>query len=99
MLDVSECKNRNYLNKNTYPGIIVPDRADASRMRLGGKRSGEAEFWIERHRAPLASLCSGDGAHTDIEQGCLEDGDKRGEGGRHRERSMHAGLDQAKYIF
>ena len=24
---------------------------------------------------------------------------ERGEGGRHRERSMHASLDQAKYFF
>ena len=36
-LHVSECKNRFYFNKNTYPGIIFPDRADASRGRLGGR--------------------------------------------------------------
>ena len=36
-LDVSECKDRFYLNKNTCPGIIFPDRADASRRRLGGR--------------------------------------------------------------
>ena len=29
----------------------------------------------------------------------LEDGAERGEGGRHRERSMHASLDQAKFFF
>ena len=29
----------------------------------------------------------------------LEDGAERGEGGRHRERSMHASLDQAKYFL
>ena len=28
----------------------------------------------------------------------MEDGVERGEGGRHRERSMHASLDQAKYL-
>ena len=34
---MSERKDRFYLNKNTYPGIIFPDRADASRRRLGGR--------------------------------------------------------------
>ena len=29
----------------------------------------------------------------------LEDGAERGEGGMHRERCMHASLDQAKYFF
>ena len=29
--------------------------------------------------------------------GSLEDGAERGEGGRHRVRSMHASLDQAKF--
>ena len=29
----------------------------------------------------------------------LEDGAERGEGGRHREGSMHASLDQAKYFI
>ena len=50
-----------------YPGIIFPDRADASRRRLGGR----AECWNERHRARLASLRAGDGAHRDIERGKL----------------------------
>ena len=36
-LDVSECKDRFYLNKKTCLGIIFPNRADASRRRLGGR--------------------------------------------------------------
>ena len=35
---MSECKGRFYFNKKAYPGIIFPDRADASRRRLGGRR-------------------------------------------------------------
>ena len=34
---MSECKDRFYLNKNIYPGIVFPDKADASRRRLGGR--------------------------------------------------------------
>ena len=29
----------------------------------------------------------------------MEDGAERGEGGRHRERSMHASLDQANFFW
>ena len=36
-LDVSERKERFYLNKKTYPGITFPDRAEASRRRMGGR--------------------------------------------------------------
>ena len=36
-LDVSECKDRFYLNKKTCPVIILPERADAGRRRLGGR--------------------------------------------------------------
>ena len=57
---MSDCKDRFYLYKNTYPGIIFPDRADPRN---------------------------------------LEDGAVRGGGGRHRERSMHASLHQAKYFL
>ena len=53
--------------------------------------------WNERHRARLAFLRAGDGAHRASGES-LEDGAER-EGGRHRERSMHASLDQAKYFF
>ena len=34
---MSECKDRSYLNKKIYPGIIFADRADASRRRLEGR--------------------------------------------------------------
>ena len=54
---------------------------------------------IPHHRARLASLRAGDGAHRDIKRGKLEDAAERGEGGRHRERSLHASLDQATFCF
>ena len=34
---MSECKDRFYFNKKIYPGIVFPDRADASRRGLGGR--------------------------------------------------------------
>ena len=34
----------------------------------------------------------------DMERESLEDGAERGEGGRHRVRSMHTSIDQAKYF-
>ena len=96
---MSECKDRFYLNKNTYPGIIFPDRADGSRLRLGGRdreqpsvdTSATGHGLLLSHRETgLTGTWSGES---------LEDGAEHGEGGRHRERSMYASLDQAKYFF
>ena len=61
--------------------------------------AGSSRVFDERHRARLASLHAGAGARRDIERGNLEDGAERVEGDRHRERSMHASLDQAKYLL
>ena len=49
-----------------------------------------AAFHLSAREAGLAGTYSGES---------LEDGAERGGGGRHRERSMHASLDQAKYFF
>ena len=93
---MSEYKDRFYLNKKAYPGIIFPDRADASRRRLGGRG---------REQPSVGTSATGHGLHlSGRETGLtgtwsgerLEDGAERGEGGNHRERSMHASLDQAK---
>ena len=51
---MSEWKGRSYLNKKTYPGVIFPDRADASRRRLGG-RGGE--------QPSVGSIATGLGLH------------------------------------
>ena len=51
---MSECKGRFYLIKKTHPGIIFPDRADASRSRLGG-RGREPPSVLER--APQGTAC------------------------------------------
>ena len=52
-LDLSERKDRFHLNKNTYPGIIFPDKADASRRTL------EVEAGSSRvlDRAPHGTAC------------------------------------------
>ena len=48
-----ECKDRSYLNKNAYPGIIFPDRADTSR-RLGGRG---------REQPSIGTSATGHGLH------------------------------------
>ena len=84
------------MNKNTYPGIIFPDRADISRRRLGGRG---------REQPSVGTSATGHGLHlsardTGTQSGeSLEDSAEHGEGGRHRERSMHASLDQPKCFF
>ena len=84
------------MNKKTYPGIIFPDREDASRRRPGGRG---------QEQPSVGTSATGHGLHLSAretgfigtESGeSLEDGAEPGEGGRHRERSMHASLDQAK---
>ena len=86
-------------DKKTYPGILFPDRANASRRRLACRG---------REQPSVGTSATGHGLHlsvrttglTGTEIGeSLEDGAEGGEGGRHRERSMHASLDQAKYFW
>ena len=55
------------MNEKTYPAIIFPDRADASRRRLGGRGREQPSVGTIR----LASLRAEDGAHRDIERGKL----------------------------
>ena len=97
LLDVSECEDRFKLKRQ--PGVIFADRADASGRRLG--RRG-------REQLNVGTSATGHGLHlsaretglTETYSGeSLEDGADRGEGGRHRVRSMHASLDQAKYFW
>ena len=88
-----------FLNQKTHPGIIFPDRADASRRKLGGRGREQPSVGTSAtgHGLQLSARKTG---LTGTQNGeSLEDGAKRGEGGRHRERSMHASLDQAKYFI
>ena len=64
---MSECKDRFYLNKKTYPGIIFPDRDDASKRRLRGRGRIQPNVGTS-HGVRVASLRAGDGAHRDIER-------------------------------
>ena len=91
----SECENRFTRTKKTYPGIMFPDSADASKRSLG--RTG-------REQLSLGASATGHGLHFSARETgltwtyggeSLEDGAQRGEGGRHGERSMRARLDQA----
>ena len=99
---VSECKDRLYSNKNTTPGIIITDRADASRRRLGsrGREQPSAGTSATGHGLHLSA---GDGAHRDIERGKLGRWRRARRGGQasraqHTLASMHASLDQAKHF-
>ena len=79
--------------------MIFPNRADASKRRLGGRG---------RERPSVGTSATGHGLHLSTRETgltgtwsreSLEDGAEGGEGGMHRERSMHASLDQAKYFL
>ena len=41
---MSECKDRLYLNKKTYHGVIFSDRVNASRRMLGGRGRKQPGF-------------------------------------------------------
>ena len=56
---MSECKDRLYLNKTMYPGIIFPDRADASRRRLGGRG---------REQPRVGTSATGHGLHASAQE-------------------------------
>ena len=98
-LDVSECKDRFYSNKKTYPGIVFSDGADASRRRLEVEAGSSRVF----ERAPQGTACISPTRETGLtgtKSGeSLEDGAERGEGGRYRERSMLASLDHAIFFW
>ena len=82
-----------------YPGIIFLDKVDASRVRLGGRGRRQPNVGTSATRRRL-HLSARETGLTGTSRGqSLEDGAERGEGGRHRERSMHVSLDQAKYFL
>ena len=97
---MSECKDRFYLEQKDISRCYIPDRADASRRwRLGGRG---------REQPSVGTSATGHGLHLSARKTgltgtwsgeSLEDGAERGEDGRHRERSMHASLDQAFFCW
>ena len=91
-----------YFNKNLHPGIIFPDSAIASRRRLGsrGREQPSVGTSATGHVLHLSARETGLTGLTGTWSGeSLEDGAERSEVGMHRERSMHASLDQAAYFF
>ena len=78
---------------------MFPDRADASRRRLRGRGREQPSVGTSA-TGHVLHLSARETRLTGIWSGeSLEGGARRGEGGRHRERSTHAGLDQAKHFF
>ena len=93
---MSECNDPFYLKKKTYPGIIFPDRADASKRRLGGRGREQPSVGMSTTRHGLRVSARETGLTKTYRGERLDNVAERGEGGRYRERSMNASLHQAK---
>ena len=59
---MSECKDRFYLNKNIYAGIIFADIVDACRRRLGGRG---------REQPSVGTSATGHGLHLSAREAGL----------------------------
>ena len=75
------------MNKNTYPGIIFPNRTDACK-RLGGRGREQPSVGTSATGHGL-HLRAGDGAHRDIERGKLGRW-RRAQRGWQASRAQHA---------